>query len=226
MTGEKGEGLEKVYKSITFLCIVLTLIFILIVSFYAAKNDEGRACFGNKYMNTSGKATQNSDIYLDSTGNSWLQPYEITNTNNYDYHFCFSVESNETIGFRLQVVNENNTVLATTFAHNHTHKTCVDVEGEDLPHNGYIGLRCVSCQGNEQVILKEEILGQTVTQIQNDGTVEYRHDTTLDYELHSLEDCNGLITFFMRWYITLIAFISIGVLVFFGGYEKIRDGFF
>jgi len=226
MGGEKGEGLEKVYKSITFLCIVLTLIFLFLTAFYSAKNDQGNACNAHTYMNTSGKELQNSVYFLTDNQESIIQPYSITTKNNINYEFCFAIASNITDAFRVSIVNENNTVLAKEFVHNETTKYCTPIETRKLAEQGYIGIKCDTCKSNEKICIKQEILGATTKIVKNNGSVEINYDNTLFYELHAQQNCDGLITFFMRWYITLIAFISIGVLVFFGGYEKIRDGFF
>jgi len=223
MGEEKSEGLENVYKGITFLCIVLTLIFILIVSFYAAKNDQGDYCSGSKYMATSGKELQNSVYFLTDNSESLLQSYNITDTNNINYEFCYALASNTTDAFRVHIVNENNTVLATEFVHNATSKYCTPIPKEKLATQGYIGLRCDTCKANDKICIKTEILGKTTKIVKNNGTVQINYDNTLFYELYGKQNCNNLITFIMRWYLTILAFMGLGMLVFFGGYQKMKE---
>lgn len=225
--GFEGEGnsLDGTYKGITFICIVITLILIVLISFYQARNEEGTACFGHKYMNTSNKELQNSAFILTDSDESILQPYEINNKGNIDYTFCYAISSNVTDAFRVHVVNENNTILATEFVHNATTNYCTDINGELLSDKGYIGLRCDTCKANQKICIKQEILGHTTKIVKNNGTVEINFDNSLSYELKSKEDCDRMITFFVRWYITLISFLALGVLIFFGGYEKLKKLF-
>lgn len=220
MVGESQ--IEDSFKSIFVVLIAVTVVYILIISFYGARLEEGTICRGHAYTNYTNNPVQDSGMFICGTDESILQRYSIANDGNVEYGFCYSLGFNTSDGFRISVVNENGTVLGKEFVSNATSKYCTSLDASKVAKNGYIGIRCDTCKSNERIWMKEEILGTSVKRVKNNGTVEIDYGNTLDFVLYSKEDCRGFITFFTRWYITILGFLGVALLILIGTKKFIR----
>lgn len=220
----KDEGFNSTYKSMFFLLITLTVIYILIVSFYGARLEQNQHCKGNKYTDYGNNDLTTSYI-IEDAGQRILQKFSVPEVNsNIYYEFCYDLESNETSSsFQISIVDENNTVLGRDFFKNGTNHLCTPLDASLIRQEMYLGVRCDNCDTNDNICLMEEVLGKTVKQVRVNGTVELYEDHTLSYVLNAREDCKTTITFFTRWYITILAFLGLGILMIFGGYQKIKE---
>lgn len=207
---------EEGYRGIFLVLIVATLILIVVMSFYAAKIEEGRACFGHKYGNTSSLPTELSSYELSDSDSLIYQKYKIGNNGNIRSEFCYSVYGNGSTGFKISVLVMNGSVLGSDFIGNESGSYCTVLNG-DLSEESFIGLRCDSCNENRSIILNQEILGTSVDIVYEDASgVSWVNDNTLKMFVISKEDCRGMITFFIRWYITLLGFLGVGLLILLG----------
>lgn len=189
--------------------IVITILFLISISFYLIKVSNNDYCgVGHNY-----NIPQDKNIIYDTLidSNDYLvQSIDLDKKdfNYYEYYdFCFNAAILTNDYVELRVVNGDGVVLGTEFYNsNVTGVQCIGISDDSfLVNNNLIGLECVNCDVVNNLTLGNSLSYSEVT-ISDSG---YYSSFSVDYDLVGVKNCKDFTKTLFKFLILFILLFSL-----------------
>lgn len=205
---------KKMLANFMLIMIILTLIFMMVISWTHIKINNDIACGrDNADLYRHDLAIQNSTI-LDTAGEYALMraPFNKTVIVG-DYEFCiYAIASENTLN--THIIDQNETILANIYLDNTTTRFCSNIDYEDISDDMYIGVMCDDCNSTYKITLQESILGSRQRIEGISGSITISEDHAFAYDLYWADSCRPILKYWVGMYIILMTvFIFLIVLL-------------
>lgn len=216
---------EKVMVGIIFTGIILTVLYIIIVSNVSVKmgnDDIGSTDRLGLYKGTG----QTSGVSLNTINESLLQKFNFSN-NYVSYSFCFEGEV-VSDNYLTVYVNSNKGIISDlVYLNNETRKYCVDLNKSDLSEDMFLGLTCTNCNATQYFTVDKEVLGAEVFQINEvSGVITQSKLRSAAFTLVGTKDTGELLRIYNdAWLLMMIAvLISLAFSISMNAFTNLVDG--
>lgn len=200
--------------------VIAGVAFLIIMFFMVIKILNQETCGRETYTDYDFNGNVNSVRTLDSTNSYALinNPYEhIKNIK--EFNFCFTTNSTEaTI---IEIISTERTYETIVIGEGYNEQ-CHFVTFPKNDSLNYIGLRCPSCSQSTVVTLYQGLIGEDVSMVHYNGTVNEFTGKSFDWVLNGQKNCLEAIKFFSFGYLMLIIMLGLIIGLIFGT-EKIRE---
>lgn len=216
---KKQQGL---YQNTLLTAIIITIVAILLITVYSIKQKNNDSC-GIEEKKQYTTTTFVETITLNHTNDYALQATGVLK-NGVKKEFCHETIVNTTGTISIALINEHETVLGYGWLNNASTNYCHEILLADDTTNQYIGIKCLDCDTNNYLELKQQYAGaQNQLVITNIGGVENaEYQQPLSYVTKTYLNCRETIKTIMDIYLVFLAgiFLIIMILVGYQGFKK------
>jgi len=209
------ETLKRWCRIILLIAIVVTVLVLIIFVVHSVYINQNKGCGYDRHGPVTSAAVSNSSAVLKNSKDYLLQQVNVNTTAFIRYQFCYSLFTNVTTGTRIEIINEDETVLATEFALQGLEGYCTPIN--ITKQKNYIGVRCPNCTLTSTVIPQEILAGDSRIQVVNSaGTIKVNSSTEVLYTVFGEQTCKRSLRFFLWLYIFTIGALGLMLLILVG----------
>lgn len=203
-------------RLIVLIAITVTAVFIVIVGMLGLRINSDLSCGRDRQGTHPQAAIQNHSHELDNSADYVLQEFRINSSDYIRHEFCITAYAVGADGAKLEIIDKNLDVLDVEYITQGQHDECVEIT--NLTDHNYLGVRCPTCANSTvEVILQEEIAGDTKTHIENDAnSISVTDNTAMDWRLESYRSCKMTLKFFFWCYIWTMVGLMFVILILIG----------
>lgn len=212
--GSSEDTLKRWNSLILLILIIFTLINLGIFGILAVYINQGRTCGVDRQGVGELASTSNSSYVLNNGSDYLLQQYQANFSDQKKHTFCYDIHVNNSAGEKIEVINENLTVLGVDYALTGLNAYCTRINLSK--ETNYIGLRCPACTTQHTILLMEATAGDSVKQVYNNAGITVYQNTTLSNTLYSSKTCKSTARFFLWLYLIITAALCFLMLIIVG----------
>lgn len=220
--GNTEEQFKRWYRIIFLIAIAVSVVFLAIFGMLGLRVNSELSC-GRDTIGAHSQAVYDNRSDLDNAGDYVLQEFEINLSDYIEHEFCFTAYCVPADGCRIDVINQDETVLMSEFEPQGQHSHCSMIS--NITDHQYLGLSCPTCtDAATELKIQEVVAGDTKNIVDNNvGSLNIIEDEMLTFTLHSYKSCKGTLKFFLWCYIWLMVglFFLMLILVGFRRFEKL-----
>ena len=217
------DGKEKIFRNIFLSAIGLTIVFFMVASYSGLQIANHELCNVVTYTDYGNRQITDSDYTLANTEDYVLQEFVMRETNAEIFEFCYSANVSADSGVRVVIIDKWGVELGVDYLDNSSRFYCTELDADLVTNQNFIGVRCDSCDGSNNVTLKKEIFGDEVFQeYSQSSTLSVLRDNTLDYRLKAWTSCTKNLKFYAGVYFFGLCLLGLMLLVMMG-YNKFTD---